>query len=107
MAKIKGWLPKVTGGEASWVQLPEQGSHRHQSLRQPVEFAPNPTYMKPLWAIVTWFSRYAMVAGGAGRETQVLGVVHGLVPRVTGTRLEMRKETVPPQPVLLTVARTS
>ena len=49
-----------------------------------------------------------MVAGGVGRETQVLGVVHGLLPlRVTGTRLETRREAVPPQPVLLTVARTS
>jgi hypothetical protein len=65
-------------------------------------------YMKPSWAIVTWFSRSGMVAGGAGRETQVLGVLHGLGEvTTTETRLEMRREAVLLQPVLLTVARTS
>jgi hypothetical protein len=49
-----------------------------------------------------------MVAGGAGRETQVLGVVHGLgAARTTGTRLEMRRDAAVPQLLLLTVARTS
>jgi hypothetical protein len=49
-----------------------------------------------------------MVAGGSGRRTQLLGVVHGLGGvRTTETRSEMRREAAVPQLLLLTVARTS